>query len=549
MLPTFTTRLPALASILLIVSGTAFGDSSTGGIYPSNLQPLVTRANDHLSAGQFNDAARTYSEAIELAPTDYVLYYKRATALFSLSRHGPALEDFDKVLSLTSGTFDRAHLLKARIHTRDGQFDLASESLLHYKKAKGATDEALELEESITTGVEMEAKMEKERSAQLWNACVESASAALRSASHSIDIRSVRVECALAAGDVDSAVGDLTRLAQLLPPSTTLLTTIFRLSYFLQSPSPAPLNTLKQCLFYDPDSKHCLALHRLTKSFERNFAELEELKTKEDYRGIITLLAGPPAGKKGDFLNKFDEALKEHTDRSQILPPQLSEREHAPEIPLPDAFKTSIRRQELVRSLCKAYTQVNTRKEMIGKWCEELLQLQGCEEDVDGLVGVAEVFLSKSEWEEAVRTLTKAFEKSGQSNRDIHSRLQRAQKLLKQSKQKDYYKVLGVARDADEKTIKKAFRRAAKTAHPDKGGSEAKMAAVNEAYEVLNNPELRAQFDNGVDPNDPMAQQGGHAYPFSAGGHPFAQFFQQGGSPFGGGGPGGFQFHFQHGGR
>ena len=35
-------------------------------------------------------------------------------------------------------------------------------------------------------------------------------------------------------------------------------------------------------------------------------------------------------------------------------------------------------------------------------------------------------------------------------------RLQRAQKLLKQSKQKDYYKVLGVARDADAKTIKKA---------------------------------------------------------------------------------------------
>lgn len=34
-------------------------------------------------------------------------------------------------------------------------------------------------------------------------------------------------------------------------------------------------------------------------------------------------------------------------------------------------------------------------------------------------------------------------------------------------------------------------------AHPDKGGSEAAMAAVNEAYEVLSNPELRARFDRG----------------------------------------------------
>lgn len=78
------------------------------------------------------------------------------------------------------------------------------------------------------------------------------------------------------------------------------------------------------------------------------------------------------------------------------------------------------------------------------------------------------------------------------------------------------------------------------TAHPDKGGSEAKMAAVNEAYEVLSNPgsslfvatcfahpffplELRQRFDQGDDPNDPMSQQGG---PFAQGGHPFAQFFQ-----------------------
>ena len=88
-------------------------------------------------------------------------------------------------------------------------------------------------------------------------------------------------------------------------------------------------------------------------------------------------------------------------------------------------------------------------------------------------------------------------------------------------------------------------------AHPDKGGTEAKMAAVNEAYEVLSKPELRQRFDNGDDPNDPTAQQGG-GYPFPGGaGHPFAQFFQQtggGGGPqfFQGGFPGGgsYQFHF-----
>ncbi|KAG6884252.1 hypothetical protein C0993_012784 [Termitomyces sp. T159_Od127] len=561
-------RWPALTLFVFFAAHGAWGEPASGGLYPPGLAPLINRANSLLSLGQFHEAARAYSEAIEQSPADYLLYYKRATAYFSLSRHPAALEDFDRVLSLTSGTFDNANLMKARIHTREGHFDLAKQALALFVRARGATDETAELAASLDAGIAMEAQMERERATQLWTACVESASAALRSASHSVDIRSVRAECALAAGDVDSAVGDLTRLAHLLPPSTTLLTTIFRLSYFLLAPSPAPLNTLKQCLHYDPDSKPCLVLHRLLKSFDRSFAELDDLQSKDDHRGVIALLAGPAAGKKGDFLAKFDAALREHTDRAQILPPQLAARQHTPEIPLPDAFRASVRRTELVRALCRAYTQAGTRKEMMGKWCEELLGMHGCEEDVDGLVGRGEVLLAKQEWEEAVQVLAKAFEKSGQSNRDIHARLQRAQKLLKQSKQKDYYKVLGVSRDADDRTIKKAFRTAAKKAHPDKGGSEAKMAAVNEAYEVLINPgkqprllskqsahpcspaaELRARFDSGDDPNDPMAQQGGHAYPFAAGGHPFAQFFQQGAFP-GAGSPGGsFQFHFQHGPR
>ena len=42
-------------------------------------------------------------------------------------------------------------------------------------------------------------------------------------------------------------------------------------------------------------------------------------------------------------------------------------------------------------------------------------------------------------------------------NVQIHARLSKAQRLLKQSRSKDYYKVLGVARDADEKTIKRAL--------------------------------------------------------------------------------------------
>lgn len=64
---------------------------------------------------------------------------------------------------------------------------------------------------------------------------------------------------------------------------------------------------------------------------------------------------------------------------------------------------------------------------------------------------------------------------------------------------KDYYKTLGVDRNADQETIKKAFRKLARQYHPDanKGDKKAeeKFKEINEAYEVLSDPEKRKLYD------------------------------------------------------
>jgi len=65
---------------------------------------------------------------------------------------------------------------------------------------------------------------------------------------------------------------------------------------------------------------------------------------------------------------------------------------------------------------------------------------------------------------------------------------------------KDYYKILGVGRNATEKEIKQAYRRLARRYHPDVNpgdkSAEAKFKEINEAYEVLSDPEKRQKYDH-----------------------------------------------------
>src|SRR6266566_4251462 len=63
---------------------------------------------------------------------------------------------------------------------------------------------------------------------------------------------------------------------------------------------------------------------------------------------------------------------------------------------------------------------------------------------------------------------------------------------------RDFYEVLGVSRSASEDELKKAFRRLAKQYHPDTNkeqGAEARFIEINEAYEVLSDPQKRAAYD------------------------------------------------------
>lgn len=86
------------------------------------------------------------------------------------------------------------------------------------------------------------------------------------------------------------------------------------------------------------------------------------------------------------------------------------------------------------------------------------------------------------------------------------------------AEKKDYYEVLGVNKNATDDELKKAYRKLAKKYHPDanpdnKAEAEAKFKEVNEAYEVLSNPQKRQMYDQ-FGTADPSQGFGGAGGPF-----------------------------------
>lgn len=127
----------------------------------------------------------------------------------------------------------------------------------------------------------------------------------------------------------------------------------------------------------------------------------------------------------------------------------------------------------------------------------------------------AQCFGSLEQWEEAVRDYQKACDMDP-SDDDLRSSLRNAKLELKKSKRKDYYKILGVPKSADQTEIKKAYRLLALKWHPDKNNADEESKAkadkmfkdIGEAYSALSDPQKKARYDAGQDLDDDSGMGG-----------------------------------------
>ena len=183
------------------------------------------------------------------------------------------------------------------------------------------------------------------------------------------------------------------------------------------------------------------------------------------------------------------------------------------------------------------------------------------------LVKRGEINLVLENHNEAIRDFNEASEYDSHGF-GVQEKLKNAQAAAKRAKKKDYYKILGVSKQAQEPEIRKAYKKLALKWHPDKhNGSDDDRAKadkmfreINEAKDVLTDREMRDKYDNGMDLDQIKSGGGGGGM----GGQDMNDIFQMfmgggmgggrrggrgGGDPFAGmggmgGGSQGFTFRF-----
>ncbi|KAL1634851.1 hypothetical protein SLS58_010480 [Diplodia intermedia] len=474
---------------------------------------LIATANQQLAAGNAQDALTYFDAAVTRDPKNYLTLFKRGATYLSLGKNNQAQLDFDKVLAIKPD-FEGALIQRAKLKSRHGDWDAARKD---YETAgKKGGPEITELEEAQGAAT-LAAEAEQQGD---WDGCITNAGVAVMVAGGNLELRKLRARCRFEKGEVAEGVNDLQHVLQINSGSIEPHLQSSAMTFYSLGETDKGLAHIRKCLQSDPDSKSCMKLMKREKALDKQLKKAKGLMEKRQYAGAVKLLI--KSSESAGLLEDVKEDIKQYKEEGYI------------HTKTPDGLYTN-----LVEMVCEAYVEMNNKKRA-EPYCAEAHKLNP--NNLHGLILDAERKIDADEFEPAIHILNDAKEKAKeqgnqQLQRKIQELQQKAHNLLKRSKQKDYYKVLGVSRDADEREIKRAYRKLTKEHHPDKASqkditpeeAQKKMASINEAYEVLSDPELKARFDNGDDPNDNEAQS-----------NPFQ------GSPFGG--PGGQQFFMRQGG-
>jgi len=445
----------------------------------------IEKANQLLAQSRMPEALDAYSAVIQKDPKNYQALYRRATVYMALGKAKHAIPDLTAVLEIRPD-FKQARDQRGSIYIKQGKYELAA---LDYKEDAAKRNEIQTLrghEKSYHAAMYQENSLQK---------AIEHLTALIEKSPWSIEFLEARAECYEHRGMYDDAILDLRPTTKLNPDNTKNWLKISLLHYH-QGHAERSLDTIRECLRLDQDHKACGDHYKKVKKLNKHLVAANEAIQGKNWK------------KAYDSLDSAETANKDNVRNINTEIAQLRCR-GAAETKNIDGIEECNKALELNDNHARTYIRRSELHTLLGNHQESL-------DDVNKAKEIDPNFA------------------------DIDRLVKDAERRLKQSKKRDYYKILGVARNADKKTIKKAYRKLAAEFHPDavlktnpnptdeeKAKIEQKFMDIAASYEVLSDQEMREKFDNGEDPLDAEAQAEGHHH---------------GGWPFGGGG-GNFKFH------
>ncbi|KAF2476859.1 TPR-like protein [Lindgomyces ingoldianus] len=480
-------------------------------------QPPTIDAESYKTAGNkffkikdYAQAVKEYSKAIEADPKNATYYSNRAAALMSANRYVEALEDCKTADDLEPGNM-KILLRLGRLYTSLGRPDeaLAVLSSIHPPATAKDMQPAVSMRQHIRQAGDIL------HSGGSGSLVVHALNQAERGLGAGVDSprkwKLMRGEAHLKMGNAN-ALGEAQNIAMSLlrnnnqdPDALVLRGRVL----YAQGENEKAIQHFRQALNCDPDFKQAVKYLRMVQKLER---------MKEE---------GNVAFKTG----KLQAAVDTYTKALEVDP----------------SNKNTNSKILQNRALC--YTKLKNWKPAISD-CNKALELD------PGYTKArktkAKALGESGNWEEAVREF-KAIHEANPSEPGIAKEIRNAELELKKSQRKDYYKILGISKDASDQEIKKAYRKLAIVHHPDKNPDDDQAAErfkeIQEAHETLSDPQKRARYDSGEDLVDPAEMFGGGGFSGGMGGQsidPEMLFNMFGG--MGGGRPGGGGFSFATGG-
>lgn len=452
-----------------------------------------------LAQGQLADAITHFHQAIDADPNNYMAFYRRGTVYLAMGKFKSAQSDLNRVLELKPD-FDAARMQRGNIHFKKGTFSEAIDDFQKVLKHDQYNSEAQLRLDKVYSVMNEQTNAEQLMAYGNYRQAIELLNSILETCPWSIEAHEYRSDCYLKIGEVNKAIIDIHALSKLIPDNTDAFYRLSELHYSLGEAEDA-LNDIRECLRLDPDHKKCSDQYKMLRKLNKLIQKMSKAHDENNFGECV---------KTANTIKELDTSSLPFYLKCQAV-------------------------------ICSCLTKSEDTTGAI-KACSEYIVKNPS--DANTLYNRAQAYILDEQYDDAQSDCQRAHELE-QSQRTQEC-LEKINKLIKQSKKRDYYKILGVKRNARNKDIIKAYRKLAKQWHPDNFSDEKEKEKAQKTFidiaaakEVLTDPEKRQKFDNGMDPLDAeeQAQQNQGFNPFHHHHH-----HHHGGGPFGGGG---FNFKFK----